>query len=84
MTTAADAVPPAPATAAMPPDAAASGPEPTVTPQLDETALVPVATHVDIEAARLEILRSLERGELDVAAAADRLAALEAVGHEGV
>jgi len=49
---------------------------------LEDTAPVPIPTHADLEAARLEILRSLERGDLDVATAADRLAALEAVGHE--
>jgi len=31
----------------------------------------------DVEAARLEILRALERGEIDVETATDRLAAVE-------
>ncbi len=46
-------------------------------PDLDETAPVPALSPADIEAARLEVLRLLERGELDVATAAERLAALE-------
>jgi hypothetical protein len=52
-------------------------------PSLDDTAPVPLATHANLETARLEILRALERGDMDVATAADRLAALEAVAaHE--
>jgi len=46
---------------------------------LDDTAPVPAATTADLEGARLEILRALERGDMDVATAADRLAALEAL-----
>jgi len=52
-------------------------------PTLDDTAPVPLTTHADLEAARLEVLRALERGDVDVATAADRLAALETVpAHE--
>jgi hypothetical protein len=47
-----------------------------------DTAPVPVPTPADVEAARLEVLRALERGELDVEAAADRLATLEVLAHE--
>ncbi|HEY5628367.1 MAG TPA: hypothetical protein VIR16_02545, partial [Candidatus Limnocylindrales bacterium] len=57
------------------------GSEPTVSPIDDPDATSPVAplTQADVEAARLEILRQLERGELDVETAAERLAALEGV-----
>ena len=49
----------------------------------NETSPVPVVTPADIDAARLEVLRSLERGELDVETAAERLAALEGVAGQG-
>ena len=50
----------------------------------DEAETAPVApfTHADVDAARLEILRALEREELDVETAADRLAALEGLARE--
>ncbi len=48
-------------------------------PQPDDTEPVPALSQVDIDAARLDVLRSLERGELDVETAASRLAALEGV-----
>jgi len=51
-------------------------------PSLDDTTPVPPPATADIEAARIEVLRSLERGELDVEAAADRLAALDAAGRQ--
>ncbi len=84
--------PPLPAPAAAAP-ATRAGTDPVVDPTLasaaapssgpssdpDDTAPVPDLTYVDIETARLEILRSLERGELNVEAAADRLAALDGV-----
>jgi Toastrack DUF4097 len=47
---------------------------------LDDTAPIPAPGENDIDAARLEVLRSLERGDLDVQAASDRLAALERLG----
>ncbi len=46
---------------------------------LDDTSPVAPPSHEDIEAARLAILRQLERGDLDVETAAERLAALEGV-----
>ncbi len=46
---------------------------------LHDTARVSPLRHEDVEAARLEILRQLERGDIDVEAAAERLAALEGV-----
>ena len=44
---------------------------------VEDTSIAPVVTGADIEAARLDILRALERGELDVEAASHRLSALE-------
>ena len=44
---------------------------------LDDTSPVAPLTPEDVEVARLEILRQLERGDLDVETAAERLAALE-------
>ena len=70
-------------TAAHPTPAAtpAAQPEPgapsAAAPELDGTAPVAAPGHADLEAARLAVLRSLERGELDVEGAAERLAALE-------
>ena len=46
-------------------------------PGLDDTAPVPTPGDADLDAARLEVLRSLERGDLDVQSASDRLADLE-------
>lgn len=67
------AVAPAPEPAGpVPSGASAAAPA-----SLDETAPVPAATHAELEAARLEVLRALERGELDVEAAAERLSAIE-------
>ena len=87
-----DATPPAdPASAAdaapgteVPRRADAGGPD-AVSPampawdSLDDTSPVAPLRHEDVEAARLEILRRLERGDIDVEAAAERLAALEGV-----
>jgi hypothetical protein len=60
---------PAPAAAPMPPTAPAA-PAPASPP-------VPAMTQPDAESARLEVLRALERGEIDVEAASKRLEALE-------
>lgn len=69
---AADAAATTPAAVVQP----AAGPA-EAAPSLDDTAPVPAATRAELEAARLDVLRSLERGELDVEAAAARLAAIE-------
>jgi Putative adhesin len=58
---------------------AAASPAEAVPDSLDDTSPVAALSHEDIEAGRLEILRQLERGELDVETAAERLAALEGV-----
>ncbi|MFN8630889.1 MAG: DUF4097 family beta strand repeat-containing protein [Chloroflexota bacterium] len=74
---------PGPAPVAEPEAVAAADDEaPGPDAALDETATAPVApaSHADVEAARLDVLRALERGELDVEAAAERLAALEGLG----
>jgi len=48
----------------------------------DATSPVAAPTAADVETARLEILRALERGDLDVETAAERLAGLEGLaGH---
>jgi hypothetical protein len=49
---------------------------------LEDTSPVPQLSAADVEAARLDVLRALERGELDVETASERLSALEsAAGH---
>jgi hypothetical protein len=47
---------------------------------IEDTSVAPAPTPADIETARLDVLRALERGELDVEAASHRLAALEDAG----
>ena len=68
----------APVEAAVDP-APVEAPGPATAASLDDTAPVPEAGPADLEAARLSILRQLERGELDVETAAGRLAALDGI-----
>ena len=44
---------------------------------VEDTSVAPVVTHADIETARLDVLRALERGDLDVETASLRLDALD-------
>lgn len=65
----------APSSAApAPPESGDAGPAPVVAPSAGETAID------RREAARLDVLRALERGELDVEAAGRRLEALDEAG----
>lgn len=70
---------PAPVDAA--PDRVPAAPDVDVAgdPRLEETAPVAAPDAAEIEAARLEVLRQLERGELDVETAAARLSDLESL-----
>ena len=70
---------PAPAGETADADAGGQPTAPSAEANLDDTSPVAPVTHEDVEAARLEILRQLERGEIDVELAAERLAALEGV-----
>lgn len=67
-------VPPAPPVAPAPPESAEAGPAPMAATSAGETAID------RREAARLDVLRALERGELDVEAAGRRLEALDEAG----
>lgn len=72
-------------TAALDPAPDAPAADTAADPRLEETAPVAAPDAAEIEAARLEVLRQLERGELDVETAAARLSDLESLarGMEG-
>jgi hypothetical protein len=72
-------VPPTPPNpdSATPPDALMPPPAPATAPSRPNP--IGRASAADIETARLDILRELERGEISVAEATDRLAHLDEV-----